>query len=1013
MHRPGKLWMILGILSVVPGAAFAQGEPQDFNRDWRFTKGDQPDAVKQLSFDDSAWQAVRLPHDWAIFGPFDANLPGGTGKLPWQGVGWYRKTFTPSGAAGQRVYFDFDGVMASPKVYVNGQLAGEWNYGYASFRVDATQYIRFGERNIIAVQADTRHHQSRWYPGAGIYRKVTMTVTGPVHISHWGTYVTTPAVSDLRATVRVETSVDNHQSANRDVIVEVSVLDPTGKQVATGSKNGVAPGNGSAVVDQVLLVASPQRWDFAKPNLYTAVVTLRGGGASLDKDTETFGIRTFQFTANDGFFLNGKHAQLHGVCLHSDLGALGMAYNVRAMQRELEIMKDMGVNAIRTSHNPPAPETLALCDRMGIFVWDEAFDKWNATGDNPDGAAGVMPNAEKQLTNLVQRDRNHPSVFVWSEGNEIGTSVDEVSDGMSFGRLWAMREIIRKQDDTRAVGMACHTPNTVAFAVYDPLDLTGWNYGHRYDNYRAMYPEKPILYSESASATSTRGYYAFPLPISKTGFPAGASYVNSYDLIAAGYSDVADAEFNLLEKDKFVGGEFVWTGFDYLGEPSPNGRDARSSYYGIVDLAGIPKDRFYLYRSYWRPDENTIHILPHWNWPDRVGKNVPVFVYTNGDSAELFLNGKSLGRRTKGVVPPKAKNVAQGKTATASSGANARLAIDRDDATEWLAQAPGPNSWLQVDLGAVQPVQQIDLTLGSTASGAGYLVKLSSDGANWTTAATVEVRAPFAGRGGRGGAGAPGAPGAAAAGGRGGAGAPGAPGGAGGRGGPVAGTPGAPGAPGAAAGGRGGAGAGGGMGGGASASAIETDARARYVRIEFTALTDNTAAASIRELSVYGARYVPDYYDVTYKYRLRWDDVVYEPGELKAVAYKGGAKIGEQSMRTAGAPASIRLTPDRTTLAATGEDLSYIMVEALDEQGNPNPLADNLVQFDVQGPGEIAGIDNGDELSLASFQDSQHKLFYGKAMLIIRTKEGQTGSIRITARSQGLTAGTTALTAGQ
>jgi hypothetical protein len=404
--------------------------------------------------------------------------------------------------------------------------------------------------------------------------------------------------------------------------------------------------------------------------------------------------------------------------------------------------------------------------------------------------------------------------------------------------------------------------------------------------------------------------------------------------------------------------------------------------------------------------------LPHWNWPDRVGKNVPVFVYTNGDSAELFLNGKSLGRRTKGVVPPKAKNAAQGKTATASSGANARLAIDGDDATEWLAQAPGPNSWLQVDLGAVQPVQQIDLTLGSTASGAGYLVKLSSDGANWTTAATVEVRAPFAGRGGRGGAGAPGAPGAAAAGGRGGAGAPGAPGGAGGRGGPVAGTPGAPGAPGAAAGGRGGAGAGGGMGGGASASAIETDARARYVRIEFTALTDNTAAASIRELSVYGARYVPDYYDVTYKYRLRWDDVVYEPGELKAVAYKGGAKIGEQSMRTAGAPASIRLTPDRTTLAATGEDLSYILVEALDAQGNPNPLADNLVQFDVQGPGEIAGIDNGDELSLASFQDSQHKLFYGKAMLIIRTKEGQMGSIRITARSQGLTAGTAALTAG-
>ena len=618
-----------------------------------------------------------------------------------------------------------------------------------SFRVDATPYIRFGQQNVIAVEVDTRRHQSRWYPGAGIYRKVTMTVTGAVHLGHWGTFVSTPAVSDGRATVRVQSSIENHQAAAQNLTVEVALFDPSGKQVVTGAKNGPAPANGIVTFDQQLLVPRPQRWDLATPNLYTAVVTVRNGDEVVDKENVTFGIRTFQFTANDGFYLNGKRVQLYGVDLHHDLGALGAAFNLRAMQRELEIMKDMGANAVRTSHNPPAPELLDLCDRMGIFVWDEAFDKWNATGDNVDGVAGVLPNAERHITSMVQRDRNHPSIFVWSVGNEIGTSVDESRDGMSFGRLAAMREMVLKQDATRPVGIACHTPNTVSQAVYDPLDLTGWNYAHRYDRYREMYPDKPILYSESASAVSTRGFYAFPIPNSKSDYTAGTQYLTSYDLNAAGYSDIADAEFALMEKDRFVAGEFVWTGFDYLGEPAPS-REARSSYFGIVDLAGIPKDRFYLYRSYWRPDANTIHILPHWNWPDRVGKNVPVFVYTNGDSAELFLNGKSLGRRTKGVVAPKPKNDARGKAATASSGGNASQAFDGEAASEWTADAAGENAWLQVDLGAVQPVKQVDVTLGSKASGAGYQVKVSSDGAAWTTVATVAARTGGPGRGGRG-----------------------------------------------------------------------------------------------------------------------------------------------------------------------------------------------------------------------------------------------------------------------
>jgi hypothetical protein len=425
--------------------------------------------------------------------------------------------------------------------------------------------------------------------------------------------------------------------------------------------------------------------------------------------------------------------------------------------------------------------------------------------------------------------------------------------------------------------------------------------------------------------------------------------VSSYDLSAAAWSDIPDADFLLMENDKFVAGEFVWTGFDYLGEPTPNRQEARSSYFGIVDLAGIPKDRFWLYRSHWRPDETTIHILPHWNWPERVGKNVPVFVYTNGDSAELFLNGKSLGRRTKGVVPPKPANLAKGKAATASSGDGAGRSVDGDAASEWVSSSKGPGAWMQVDLGSAQALKQIDVSVGAGAAGAGYQVKVSTDAAAWTTAATVAGRA---------------------------------------------------------AGGRGA----GGFGefGPAGPASFELDAKARYVRIEFTQLGDS-AAAAVRELAVYGARHESDYYDVTYKYRLRWNDVTYEPGELKAVAYKGTAQVGEKVMRTAGPPASLRLTPDRTTLAATGEDLSFVLVEALDAQGNPAPLADNPVEFAVDGAGEIAGIDNGDQVSMDSFVDSKHKLFFGKAMLIVRSREGQAGPIRVTAKAQGLKEATASL----
>ena len=367
-------------------------------------------------------------------------------------------------------------------------------------------------------------------------------------------------------------------------------------------------------------------------------------GRFADAEATTFGLRTFKFTADDGFHLNGRRVQLYGVNLHHDQGPLGAAFNVRAMERQLEIMQEMGVNALRTSHNPPAPEVLDLCDRMGILVWDEAFDKWEGTADHVTDEP-LEKFGERQVKNFVMRDRNHPSVVVWSIGNEIGTG--ERGWGKTAERVAFMREFVLKYDPTRPVTIGNDNPADGDTEVLDAMDVVGYNYMRRYGRFRETHPDMPLIYSESASTVSTRGYYDFPLPESKTEFSNEAGQVSSYDFNAMWWSDIADRDFYLMESDAFVAGEFVWTGFDYLGEPSPFFRRARSSYFGIVDLCGIPKDRYYLYRSYWRPDETTIHILPHWNWSGREGKTVPVFVYTNGDSAELFLNDRSLGRRTK------------------------------------------------------------------------------------------------------------------------------------------------------------------------------------------------------------------------------------------------------------------------------------------------------------------------------------------------------------------------------
>jgi beta-galactosidase len=932
----GSAWAGASAAARGPSAASTGREVLNFNSRWRFAKGDH-EAAETPDFDDSLWQAVHLPHDWAISGPFDAKENGYAGKLPWRGVGWYRKEFTLDEAdKGRRVYFDFDGVMAFPKVYVNGRLAGEWDYGYMSFRVDATQYVKFGLPNVIAVRVDTRQHGTRWYPGAGIYRKVTMTVCEPVHIAHWGTFVTTPNVSNTSATVRVRSTVENHVDSEAEISVKIVLLDPDGRAAAS-KKDYTLPGNGSREIDMSFVVAGPQRWDITDPKLYAAKVIVLTGDKVSDTETTTFGIRTFRFTANDGFHLNGRRVQLYGVNLHHDHGPLGAAFYRRAMERQLEIMKDMGVNAIRTSHNPPAPELLDLCDRMGFIVWDEAFDKWDDKADRIRGEPPLEAHGEKQIRNLVMRDRNHACVVVWSIGNEIGNQPYD-REGKSPERVKFMGDFVRKYDPTRPVGISCHIPNTADEPILDSLDLTGWNYARRYARYRERYPDKPIIYSESASALSTRGFYDLPFPNEKTQYSEQLQ-VSSYDLNSAAWSDIPDVEFQLMVDDGFVAGEFVWTGFDYLGEPTPFNQEARSSYFGIVDLCGIPKDRFFLYRSYWRPETTTVHILPHWNWPARIGKDVPVFVYTNGDSAELFLNGRSLGRRTKGQRPARPADFAHAKPATASSAESDKGNVpaganDGDESTRWCAEAAGTGQWWQVDLGEVKPVGNLAVELEREAKYYGYEIKASTDSTTWQTVVTKATsRMP--------------------------------------------------------------------RWGGPRHAFHEVDVNARFLRIEFTTLRGN-AWASIREFGAYPEKVESSYYDVTYGYRLRWNDVIYEPGELRAIAYKDGKEIGQAVMRTSGKPAALRLTPDRKELLATGEDLCYVLVEAADAKGTLCPLAENSVRFSIEGPAEIAGVGNGNPLSLEPFQTDSRKLFYGKAMLILRTKQGQAGRVSLTAESDGL-----------
>lgn len=801
--KPDLLRLALMLVHLVIIAVVVQArEITTLQTGWKFSKGNYENAALP-GFDDSGWQDITIPHDWAISGPVMEEGDGNTGKLPWKGEAWYRRDLEiPSAFKGKRVYLLFDGIMADPEVFVNGKPAGEWDYGYNSFYIDITSFLNAGGSNKLAIHVDTRNHDSRWYPGAGIYRKIQMIVVDPVHVGVWGTQVQTPIVKPGYAEVRIMTTVYNKsESAESEVKVENTILNRNGIEIAHQFAVAGIDAGKSRDIETSLGLTDPQRWDIDNPVLYEVRTRIFVGDRLADTYTTPFGVRTIRFTAGNGFYLNDRRVQFKGVNLHHDQGPLGAAFYPRAMERQLEIMKSMGCNAIRTSHNVPAPELLDMCDRMGILVFDEAFDKYDRKADLNE-SSDFEEFAHRNIRNFVMRDRNHPSVFIWSVGNEMWDVQANQNNGLAH--LNTMVTYVRKYDPTRRVTIANDGKEAAKNRHFDYYDVLCWNYNRRYSLARQMEPSKAVIVSESASTVSTRGFYELPFPAQRDNF-TGSRQVSSYDLNSPQWANLPDDDFMWQQDEEYIAGEFVWTGFDYLGEPTPYTNDwakshgltdkeaSRSSYFGIVDLCGIPKDRYYLYKSQWNSNENTVHILPHWNWNVSKTDTVPVFVYTNGDCAELFLNGRSLG---------------------------------------------------------------------------------------------MQYKKP---------------------------------------------------------------------------------------------LSDKSIEQS----------------------RLMWTNVTYEPGELKAVAFKEGTVIGETVLRTAGEPYQIRLTADRSVIRADGMDLSYILIEAYDKNGNICPLADNRVDISITGNARIAGVGNGNPQCFDPFQAGFVKLFNGKAMAIIGS-DLKKGDVKITAGSEGL-----------
>jgi beta-galactosidase len=570
-------------------------------------------------------------------GPFESTCPGGSGAGYINAVtGWYRKEFKlPENIQGKRVFIEFDGVYMNSDVWINGVHLGNRPYGYSSFQYELAQHLNFGDKkNVLAVRVNVQQPCSRWYSGAGIYRNVRLTVTDPVHIAHWGTYVTTPDVSEKEATVRVETKIWNQSVSAQNVTLEIVIVDEFGREAASSSSLQEVEADSISIFEQFIKLPEPKLWSLESPTLYHIESKVHVNGRIADTSETTFGIRTFEFTTDKGFFLNSRHLDIKGVCLHHDLGCLGAAVNKRAIERQLEIMKSMGCNAIRTSHNPPAPELLDLCDRMGFLVMDEAFDEWIRSKTMFGYGQFFNEWSERDLADMIRRDRNHPSIILWSIGNEI----PEQDNTNAYEMSKRLVDICHREDPTRPVTSGCNTPEAAVKSGFSkPLDVFGINYSMPF--YQTVKGKAKLVGSETTSAVSTRGEYNLVMD-------SGMLKIkNELDNQCSSYNDTtAESTLKAIKDASWVAGQFLWTGFDYIGEPSPFSWPSVSSYFGIVDLCGFPKDRYYLYKSQWT-DKPMVHILPHWNWQGFEGHEIPVWCYSNCESVELFLNGKSLGEK--------------------------------------------------------------------------------------------------------------------------------------------------------------------------------------------------------------------------------------------------------------------------------------------------------------------------------------------------------------------------------
>jgi beta-galactosidase len=781
---------------------------ENFDLGWKFFQGDLTNA-EQTTFADTAWKPINLPHDWSIAGPFaETNSVDPRGGFLPTGIGWYRKHFlAPESLLGKKVSIEFDGVYRYSDVWINGHFLGHYPFGYLGFNYDLTPFLNFGNTpNVIAVRVDNSEQpNSRWYSGSGIDRHVWLNVTDPLHVARWGTYVTTTNVSTNSAIVSVKTKIQNESDLARDITLTTEIIGDHGDILASAEAQQNLPAKNENDFDQSLQLPQPRLWTLGAPQLYTVRSVVKTGGKIVDACETPVGIREIRYDVNKGFFLNGEHIKIQGMCLHQDAGCVGAAVPEEVWLRRLQLLKAMGCNAIRTSHNPPSPEFLDLCDRLGLLVMDEAFDEWQA-GKVKQGYNKVFNEwSQHDLTGMLHRDRNHPSVVMWSVGNEIYEQVG----GHGPDVLRPLVERCHAEDPTRPVTAACdRIADEGGGANLDflkLLDIVGYNYADRWGTRRESpygddhqnFPQRKMVGTESEAIRSIRGEYEFA--------PLGPDQLTR----AVYATDMIRTEqlWKFVATHDYVIGDFLWTGIDYLGESHWPLKNATS---GALDTCGFPKDSYFFYQSVWAA-KPMLHLFPHWNWPGREGQVIPVLAYTSCDSVELFLNGKSLGVKAR----------------------------------EFPRQG--------------------------TAGG-------------WN----------------------------------------------------------------------------------------------KYAK--------------------------PEIFPTTADLHLQWD-VPYEPGELKAIGYKDGKKVCEETVRTAGKPAKIVLSTDRETLRAGTREVAHLFVKIVDAQGNVVPGAENLVKFNLQGAGKLLGVDNGNPASHESFQASERKTFDGLALAVVEAG-GDPGEFRVSVTSEKLAGAT-------